>query len=123
MMIAKARLRDAEILMKSKRYDGSIYLCGYSIELALKSRICKTLNWTAYPPRGQFSGFESFKTHNLDILLSLSGMENKIKKNFLVEWSLITSWNPELRYKPIGSANKKDASDMIDPARTLLREL
>ena len=28
--IARARLRDAEVLYRSRRYDGAIYLCGYA---------------------------------------------------------------------------------------------
>ncbi len=41
--IARARLKDAEVLAASRRYEGAIYLCGYAVELGLKARICKTL--------------------------------------------------------------------------------
>jgi len=41
--IVTARLNDAEFLLESSRFDGSVYLCGYAIELGLKSRICKIL--------------------------------------------------------------------------------
>lgn len=46
--LCKERLKDAEILIKAQRYDGAYYLCGYVIELALKKRICKTLNWDGF---------------------------------------------------------------------------
>jgi hypothetical protein len=36
-------LIDAEVLLNAKRFDGSVYLCGYAIELGLKKRICETL--------------------------------------------------------------------------------
>jgi hypothetical protein len=42
--IAQARLEDAEALFRSGRYDGAIYIGGYAIEMALKARICETLN-------------------------------------------------------------------------------
>jgi hypothetical protein len=71
--LAQARLEDAEVLFKATRYDGSIYLCGYAVELALKARICKTLGWSGFPStRSEFSNYQSFKTHNLDVLLRLS---------------------------------------------------
>ena len=46
--IAKARLKDAQVLLRGNRFDGAIYLCGYAIELALKARICQTLKWGGY---------------------------------------------------------------------------
>lgn len=49
LKIAEARLKDAEVLFHSKRYDGAIYLCGYAVEVALKARICSTLHWYGYP--------------------------------------------------------------------------
>ncbi|MEN8215647.1 MAG: HEPN domain-containing protein [Pseudomonadota bacterium] len=47
--LARARLKDAQILFAAKRYDAATYLCGYAIELALKARICQTLGWTCFP--------------------------------------------------------------------------
>lgn len=47
--IARARLRDAEILSRARCFDGSVYVCGYAVEIALKARICRTLRWTGSP--------------------------------------------------------------------------
>ena len=75
--IAKARLIDAEALASCHRYEGAVYLCGYAVELGLKNRICKTLKWEGFPgSTKEFQGYQSFKTHNLDILLHLSGGED-----------------------------------------------
>ena len=41
--IALSKLVDAKVLFKSNRHDSSLYLIGYSIELALKFKICKIL--------------------------------------------------------------------------------
>ena len=43
--VSAARLDDAQSLFNAERYDGVVYLCGYAVELALKARICETLNW------------------------------------------------------------------------------
>jgi HEPN domain-containing protein len=122
--IASARLRDAEVLMAAKRYDGAVYLCGYAVELALKARICKTLRWPGYPETNkEFDRLSSFKVHDLDILLRLTGRESIVKASYLVEWSAVAAWNPEARYKPIGSANAGDAKLMLDAASVLLKKL
>lgn len=63
MIIAKERLTDAETLLNAHRYDGAVYICGYSIEIALKHKICNTLNWTGFPSTSkEFEKFKSPKT-------------------------------------------------------------
>lgn len=122
--IARARLRDAEALYRARRYDGAVYLCGYAVEIALKARICKTLNWDGYPSTGgEFQHYQSFRTHNLRVLLRLSGIEARTKATTMVAWSEVVSWEPELRSKPIGSTTRQVAESMLTSARTLLRVL
>jgi hypothetical protein len=122
--ISRARLRDSQVLFKNKRYDGAVYLCGYAVEIALKARICKALRWSGFPStNGEFSTLKSFKTHNLDVLLTLSGIQEKIKNKYFTEWSLIATWDPEVRYKSVGSATKADASNIIQSADVLVKAL
>ena len=122
--IARARLEDAKALFQSGRYDGSIYLCGYAIEIGLKNKICKTLRWRGFPStRSEFQDFHSFRTHSLDILLKLSGVEDKIKKSFLAQWSIVAKWDPEARYKEVGSTTKQSAALMIEATNILLDAL
>jgi len=122
--IAKARLKDAELLFEARRYEGANYLCGYAIELGLKSRICKTLRWPGFPStRKEFEGYQSFKTHDLDVLLHLTGIEDRIKSQFFAEWSVVAEWDPESRYQTIGKVTPGDALLMINSVRTLLTRL
>lgn len=119
--IAKARLKDAQVLLRGNRFEGAIYLCGYAIELALKARICQTLKWGGYPAsNAEFNDYKSFKTHDLDVLLHLSGIEDKIKTKLFAEWSAIAQWSPESRYSVIGKATKVDASLMVTSTKVLL---
>ena len=67
--------------------------------------------------------FQSFKTHDLQTLLKLSGVEDKIKFNYLSDWSIVISWNPELRYDPIGKVTAQRAKDMTDAVTSLLTAL
>ena len=122
--IASARLRDAEVLLGENRFDGAVYLCGYVVELALKARICKTLKWVGYPQtNSEFAGLASFKVHDLELLLRLSGRAGVIKSKHLAEWSAVLIWKPEDRYNLVGSANLVDARLMLDSAAVLLRKL
>ena len=122
--IADARLKDALALYKSKRYDGSVYLCGYAVELTLKAKICKTLRWTAFPStNSEFQGLQSFKTHRLDLLLSLSGQEGKIKTGYLAEWSIVANWDSETRYSVVGTITQNEAFDMIESAKVIIKAL
>ena len=119
--IAEQRLLDAEALLNAGRYDGAIYLGGYVVELALKRRVCTILNWKGFPQtRGEFQNFQSFKTHNLDILLALSGAEDFVKATYLAEWSAVATWDPEARYNPAFGATSAEAELLIESARTLL---
>jgi len=122
--ISNARLKDAEALLRCHRYDGAVYLCGYALELRLKARICRVLHWTDYPStRSEFQDYLSFKTHDLDVLLRLAGTEGRIKAKHMAEWSTAAVWDPEVRYKPVGSATKQGAEDMIKAVKKLSKAL
>lgn len=122
--IVKARLKDAEVLVASRRYEGAIYLCGYAVELGLKARICRTLKWPGFPStNNEFKNYRSFKTHNLDVLLHLTGMEEKIKNELFAEWSAVAKWDPESRYNPTGNVSSSDAQLMLSSASSLLAKL
>jgi HEPN domain-containing protein len=122
--LARARLADAEALLEAGRFDGGAYLCGYVVELALKARICRTLRWDGYPEKKtDFEGFQTFKTHDLDVLLRLSGREHFVKSTLFVEWTAVSQWNPEARYRAVGQATLESLQPMIAAARTLLQRL
>lgn len=55
-----------------------------------------------------------------------SRSDNGKVSKYLAEWSHITKWikwNPNVRYRPIGSADPKDTADMIQATKTLLGAL
>lgn len=122
--LAKARLKDAEALVVARRYEGAIYVCGHAVELGLKARICRTLKWSGFPANNnEFKDYRSFKTHNLDVLLHLTGIEDRIKTQLLAEWSAVAEWDPESRYNPTGNASLSDAVLMITSAKAVLAKL
>ncbi|WP_069472915.1 hypothetical protein [Candidatus Marithrix sp. Canyon 246] len=53
-------------------------------------------------------------------LLKFSGVTEKIRNHFSTEWSIVEKWNPEIRYKPIGSHARQTAQDMLTSTETLV---
>ena len=119
--IARARIEDAKVLFAAGRFDGAAYLCGYAVEVALKARICRTLNWAEFPSTGgEFQAYRSFQTHELDVLLRLSGQETRLKQNHFSLWNAVAVWKVESRYNVVGTAQQPDAAAMIQAAEELL---
>jgi HEPN domain-containing protein len=115
--VARARLKDAKVLLSGKRYEGAVYLCGYAVEIALKARVVKTLKWSGFPETNkEFAGLLSFKSHDLDVLLSLSGWEPRIRTKLLAEWSVVNQWDPESRYERPGNVTEGQAVAMVGSA-------
>lgn len=156
--LARARLKDADVLFAATRYDAATYLCGYAIELALKARICQTLRWTHFPETNKefirltceivekslksqrfrklyniaatdfcdaygkyFQNPRFLKVHDLKTLLKFSGVAEKVRLNFHMEWTLVSDeWSPENRYRKIGTETKHSAQTMLDAVEKLL---
>lgn len=122
--IADAKLADAVDLYRLGRYDSSIYLCGYAVELALKARICDTLGWAGYPEaRGEFRDLQSFRTHDLGMLIHLSGQEARIKNDFPGAWRVVSQWNSAASYLAAGSVNRDNCLAMLDSVALLLEAI
>jgi HEPN domain-containing protein len=124
-VIARTRLREARVLFRSRHYDGAAYLCGYAVELALKARICRHQRWSGWPEnRNESKWFQAVRTHDLDALLELSGVQARIRSVYVVEWAAIYDhWTPEVRYLPIGSFGASETLAMIQATAILVKAL
>jgi HEPN domain-containing protein len=122
--IAEETLADAEILLQHQRWKGAYYLCGYAVEIALKERICQTLGWAGYPDTNkEFEALSSFRTHDLDMLLRLSGVEQKVREALSGPWAGIRDWNPKLRYGAPDEQSADKAQTMLARTKVLLEAL
>lgn len=127
--LAMQRLDEANVLFENGKCDGAFYLAGYSVELALKARICARFgipnlfddsnNQETFPGLREIK--KMVKTHNLLILLVLSGLKtefdllkstdrNMAKVNSL----LFNAWSEGSRYKPCGHYSPDDVRDLIN---------
>lgn len=95
------RRREAQALLAAGLFDGACYLCGYILELALKAAVCKNLKLAEYPP---IKLAKTFKTHALDELLLLAGLQQAFEDegnrnhDFAANWTLVSSFGPDDRY-------------------------
>jgi hypothetical protein len=121
--LSMERLQDARALYSANRYDGAFYICGYAVELGLKRKICKTLGWIEYPNSAKDKEkYKSFLTHDLEVLLHFSGVEQYIRQVCWDQWSVVTLWKPEIRYSSEKQTDKA-VKLMIESAETLLENL
>jgi len=119
-------LRAAKLLRTRRSYDAAVYLCGYAVEIALKARICRTLKWTTGFPQTA-SEFQDkgnlLKTHNLQMLLEYTTLQDYVNTSLLKQWSDVRQWTPEQRYNPPGTKTVTDADEIIAATQKLLRVL
>ena len=128
--LAYQRLDEAVLLCEHGRYDGAFYLAGYSVELALKARICNNIGLPALFDEDKDNEINKIssvgevrrflKTHNLTTLLIISGLKAKFEKNKAREKEfanagalLFNDWNEKTRYKHRGHADKKNVKKLI----------
>lgn len=114
--IALKKLDASKLLFESAKYGTSLYLIGYSIELALKYKICKIFQFDEGFPETknefemyvsmsdstlgkEITNIKEIRNHNLQKLLFYSGQDYIVKLELLEEWTNISYWSPELRYK------------------------
>jgi HEPN domain-containing protein len=116
--LALLRLKEAEALFSSNFYDGCAYLAGYSVELALKARICRLLGISEYPSSGKLA--KVYAVHDLDQLLLLAGLRKVVdpsNKQLFDNWSTAALWTPERRYDAPGKVAQQDAEDILNAIR------
>jgi len=116
--LACLRLKEAEALYSSDCYDGCAYLCGYVIELGLKTAICSRLGVDDYPEKGSRLR-DALRTHDFDDLKLLAGMNRAFESsaNLLANWSLASEWTPERRYDPAGTFDQATAEAILEAVR------
>lgn len=127
--LSNSRIDEAKILFENDKYDGAFYLAGYSVELALKAKICEKIG---IPNLFDVNNQETnkidnvseirkvFKTHNLYFLLIMCGLKNKYDNDkasnrnlFEANSLLFNNWSENCRYKPCGHMRPLDVEKLI----------
>ncbi len=132
------KIKDSKALKINRRFQSSLYMAGYAVELALKYKICNTLNFNqGFPetktelstylniiisPQPFSIKLSDIKNHDLNKLLFYSGVELKIRASYLQEWNVISQWNPEDRYKKV-RVIETQAANFIKAATKIIKEI
>jgi hypothetical protein len=121
-VLAQERLADAKALLVAGRYAGAHYMCGYAMEMKLKSRICRTHDWTEYPPHTGERLAQALKTHKLAELLLFTGLRTTMLGDHGTDWSAVAVWDPEQRYKP-AAFTEQEAERIVAAVEALMAVL
>jgi hypothetical protein len=113
-LLSKEKLEDARILFSDRRFTACYYLCGYAIELILKFRIAKQLNWLAV----DFKVDSFLKIHDLDKLIKYTGVWDKVLK--MPAWDTCRKWTVEYRYQDAKSISEQEATQMLNYSQELV---
>ena len=109
----KDRLKEAEILLRARRSAAAMVAGFYALEIRLKALICSRLDLPSLP--------RAFEIHDLESLLTLAGLSQKLKvkasgriqKNWESICELVPILN-DLRYSPEGKWSQADAEKPLD---------
>jgi len=100
--LAELRVEDAAALLAASRWGAAYYLLGYSVECALKACIAGQFRLHEVPDRKLVN---SFYTHRIDDLLTISGVKSqlesraKVDSSFGINWNTVRDWNEGIRYE------------------------
>ena len=100
--LAKIRIKEAEVLLRNKQYDGAYYLCGYGVECALKACIAKNTKRYEFPDKQTV--LDSY-SHDFVKLVKTAGLtealEEEVDRNpdFRLYWKIAREWNETSRYQ------------------------
>jgi HEPN domain-containing protein len=109
--LARMRLRDARVLMRSGNSEAAYYLTGLAVECAVKACIAKNTRRHDFPPNQ--NTIKEIYTHDLAKLIRVAKLEAALdtdrKGNILFKnkWDVLKDWNVNSRYATSG-LNAKD---------------
>lgn len=119
--LTSLRIKEAEILLDNKCYEGAYYLAGYAIECALKACIAKKTRAYDFPPKE----VRDYYSHNLKTLIKIADLESALNSEiravagFGPNWDVVKDWSEQTRYETkISAQQAKDLYFAITDATT-----
>ena len=134
--LADEKLNDAECLFDNKRYDGAYYLAGYSVELLIKAKVCKTLGISDFfdfnnPAKTKLAAknidniYKPYRVHDDAQLIVLSGIYTKFQEDMSIDpifkkhWSIVSKWDENSRY--LTGKSDKDVQNFIISIKEIMQ--
>ncbi len=103
--IAEERVRDAAVLLKSRRWTAAYCLTGYAVECALKACIVVYVKKNADVVFREKKYSEKCWTHDIEELLKLAGLrvtrdaDAPVNSALWLSWQVVKDWNELARYQ------------------------
>ena len=100
--LARMRLKDARVLMRSGNAEAAYYLTGLAVECAVKACIAKNTKRHDFPPN--LGAIKDIYTHDLSKLIGAARLQPALdadrRKNlsFKSNWDVAKDWNVNSRY-------------------------
>jgi HEPN domain-containing protein len=113
--LAKARFKDAKVLLGRKRWSGAYYLSGYVVECGLKACLLRCLGESAavFSDENKNRKLSDYWTHNLVDLVKMAGLEQEFGKARGEDptldgfWVVTQTWRETSRYEEKSEAEAK----------------
>jgi len=107
--LVEIRVQEADILLKSKCFQGAYYLIGYALECAFKASISNQVKAFDFPDKRLANASH---THKLSELVGVAGLKQKLNEqeiqdeNFKLNWAVAKDWSEVSRYECSVEENK-----------------
>lgn len=111
--LARTRIREAKLLLRSAEFAGAYYLSGLAVECAIKACIAKQTRRHDFPDKRRAN--EAYD-HDPVKLAKLAGLygdilhDSSIHPPFAKNWTIVKDWNVDSRYK---SRTRADAEALF----------
>ena len=122
--LAELHLLHAKALLDGQLYSGAYYICGYTVECALKACIARQTNQFDFPEK---KAVDAAWTHELGKLLKVSGLEPDFNAEaeeddlLYSNWQLVKEWTERTRYERRGQREAEDLMAAVsDPDHGVL---
>jgi HEPN domain-containing protein len=112
--LAESRLREADVLLAAREYNGAYYLAGYSVECAIKACIAKQTMAEDFP---DVNHAKASWVHDLEALIKQAGLLQTLSKHranntvFHTHWLVAKDWSVDSRYDL--SHTMQEAEDLV----------
>jgi HEPN domain-containing protein len=114
--LARIRLEEAEYLLNQGHFSGAYYLCGYTIECALKACAARLTKLHDFPDKKRTL---DCYTHDLDALIRASDLkirlDAEVKRDLIFGkyWAVAKDWSEQSRYEKYSAQQARNLFEAV----------
>lgn len=123
---ADETMKGAHVMLRERKWALAVNQAGHALELMLKARVCVDKNIPGLPEsyaEAKAANLQHLFEHDLEKLLCFTKAVSKVKSRCPTEWAVCLRWNGSTKYQPMGSQNRRLATEMIDSANVVFQAM